>query len=130
MVGAIITHLFIVGGSPAMPIVLLAVDDDDRVGAKGRPMSARTATAVVDPTRLDEGSLRRLFLEARTHNRWLDLPVDDALLRELYELDEARADLRQQPADARGVREEPRREGAAEAGARAAERREDHDARR
>jgi len=36
--------------------------------------------------RLDDGSLNQLFLEARTHNKWLGTPVDDALLRELYGL--------------------------------------------
>jgi 3-hydroxypropanoate dehydrogenase len=49
-------------------------------------MSSMTATAVSDPSRLDEGSLQRLFLGARTHNAWLDRPVDPAVLRELYEL--------------------------------------------
>lgn len=49
-------------------------------------MSARTATALFDQWRLDAASLDQLFVEARTHNRWLDRPVDDALLRELYAL--------------------------------------------
>jgi 3-hydroxypropanoate dehydrogenase len=49
-------------------------------------MSARIATAVADEMRLDRGSLDQLFAEARTHNRWLDRPVDEALLRELYDL--------------------------------------------
>ena len=31
-------------------------------------------------------SLNQLFLEARTQNKWLDTPVDPALLRELYAL--------------------------------------------
>lgn len=31
-------------------------------------------------------NLNRLFLEAHTHNKWLDTPVDEALLRELYGL--------------------------------------------
>ena len=35
---------------------------------------------------LPEASLERLFLQARTHNGWLDAPVDDALLRRLFEL--------------------------------------------
>jgi 3-hydroxypropanoate dehydrogenase len=47
-------------------------------------MSAQTGTAVVDNLRLDEGSLKRLFLDARTQNKWLDTPVDPALLREVY----------------------------------------------
>jgi 3-hydroxypropanoate dehydrogenase len=33
----------------------------------------------------DEG-LKLLFREARTHNVWLDKPVDDALLRQVYDL--------------------------------------------
>ncbi len=37
-------------------------------------------------TRLSASSLDQLFREARSHNAWLDKPVDDALLRELYEL--------------------------------------------
>ena len=49
-------------------------------------MSA-TATAVMHASsRLDAASLDQLFLSARTHNRWLPQPVDDALLREVYEL--------------------------------------------
>lgn len=35
---------------------------------------------------LDDGSWRQLLLDARTHNGWIDKPVDDALLRRLYEL--------------------------------------------
>lgn len=36
--------------------------------------------------RLDETALKQLFLDARTHSAWLDTPVDDATLREIYEL--------------------------------------------
>jgi 3-hydroxypropanoate dehydrogenase len=35
---------------------------------------------------LDDASLELLFLSARTHRRWLDRPVDDALLRRMYDL--------------------------------------------
>jgi 3-hydroxypropanoate dehydrogenase len=35
---------------------------------------------------LDDASLGLLFLDARTHRRWLDRPVEDALLRRVYEL--------------------------------------------
>ena len=35
---------------------------------------------------LDDAAFRLLFLDAHTHNGWLDRPVDDALLRRLYEL--------------------------------------------
>lgn len=37
-------------------------------------------------TALPETALRQLFLDARTHNGWLDKPVDPDLLRQLYEL--------------------------------------------
>ncbi len=36
--------------------------------------------------RLSSEALDQLFLQARTHQKWLDRPVPDALLRELYEL--------------------------------------------
>ena len=49
-------------------------------------MSARTAAAVSGQMRLDEDSLGQLFLDARTYARWVDAPVDEALLRELYGL--------------------------------------------
>ena len=48
-------------------------------------MSARTAI-VSDEMRLDRGSMDQLFIEARTHSRWLERPVTEALLRELYDL--------------------------------------------
>jgi 3-hydroxypropanoate dehydrogenase len=35
---------------------------------------------------LDEGSLNTLFRDARTHGAWLDRPVSDDTLRELYDL--------------------------------------------
>src|SRR4029453_13798953 len=35
---------------------------------------------------LDAAGLGLLFLEARTHRRWIDRPVDDALLRRVYDL--------------------------------------------
>jgi 3-hydroxypropanoate dehydrogenase len=35
---------------------------------------------------LDHGTWRQLLLDARTHNGWIDQPVDDVLLRPLYEL--------------------------------------------
>jgi 3-hydroxypropanoate dehydrogenase len=37
-------------------------------------------------TVLDDAALGLLFLDARTHRRWVDRPVDDALLRRVYEL--------------------------------------------
>jgi 3-hydroxypropanoate dehydrogenase len=35
---------------------------------------------------MDDACVRRLFLDARTHRRWIDRPVSDDLLRQLYEL--------------------------------------------
>lgn len=39
-----------------------------------------------EAARLDSTALDQLFLEARTHNAWLDKPVPDSLLREIAEL--------------------------------------------
>lgn len=39
-----------------------------------------------DATTLADATWRQLLLDARTHNGWLDRPVDDGLLRRLYEL--------------------------------------------
>jgi 3-hydroxypropanoate dehydrogenase len=36
--------------------------------------------------RLDDTALDQLFRSARSHNRWLDKPVDEDLLRQLYDL--------------------------------------------
>lgn len=38
------------------------------------------------PLPLDDNALNQLFLDARTHNAWLDQPVPDDLLRRLYQL--------------------------------------------
>jgi 3-hydroxypropanoate dehydrogenase len=35
---------------------------------------------------LDDAALGQLFLDARTHRKWLDRPVDEALLRRVYDL--------------------------------------------
>ncbi|EPX57834.1 putative reductase RutE in pyrimidine catabolism pathway [Cystobacter fuscus DSM 2262] len=35
---------------------------------------------------LDDASLNTLFNEARSHNAWLDRPVEDSVLKRLYEL--------------------------------------------
>jgi 3-hydroxypropanoate dehydrogenase len=37
-------------------------------------------------TRIDDSGLRQLFLDARTHNGWLDKPVPDSMLRELFDV--------------------------------------------
>jgi 3-hydroxypropanoate dehydrogenase len=49
-------------------------------------MSSPIATLDHDRVRPDDAAVKQLFLDARSHNRWLDTPVDDALLRELYRL--------------------------------------------
>lgn len=49
-------------------------------------MSTRIATIDIDRTALDDAALDRLFFEARTHNRWLDAPVDPAILQRVYEM--------------------------------------------
>jgi 3-hydroxypropanoate dehydrogenase len=38
-----------------------------------------------NPASTNELDINRLFLEARTHSAWLDRPVDDAILRRIYE---------------------------------------------
>jgi len=35
---------------------------------------------------IDDACIRSLFLDARTHRRWLDKPVDDQMLRRVYDL--------------------------------------------
>ena len=36
--------------------------------------------------RIEDDDLRQLFLDARTHNGWLDKPVPDTVLREIYDI--------------------------------------------
>jgi 3-hydroxypropanoate dehydrogenase len=43
-------------------------------------------TMLAGPRRIEDQDLRQLFLDARTHNGWLDKPVPDAVLREIYEI--------------------------------------------
>jgi 3-hydroxypropanoate dehydrogenase len=45
-----------------------------------------TQIGIDDRLRLDREALDRLFLQARTQNKWLADPVDDEVLRELYDL--------------------------------------------
>jgi 3-hydroxypropanoate dehydrogenase len=49
-------------------------------------MSARIAALDIPGTPLDTATLDQLFLEARTFTNWLDRPVEDEVLRELYGL--------------------------------------------
>jgi len=44
------------------------------------------AVALPPAAALNQQALDRLFLEARTHNGWLDRPVSDDLLRQVYDL--------------------------------------------
>ncbi|MBK6849666.1 MAG: malonic semialdehyde reductase [Proteobacteria bacterium] len=44
------------------------------------------ANTLPDATTLPEAVWCQLLLDARTHNGWLDRPVDDSLLQRLYEL--------------------------------------------
>src|SRR5260221_14384170 len=37
-------------------------------------------------SRIEDDVLRQLFLYARTHNAWLDKPVPDTVLREIYDI--------------------------------------------
>ena len=43
-------------------------------------------TTLVSEQSLDAPALDQLFRDARTHNRWLNRPIDDDLLRALYDL--------------------------------------------
>jgi 3-hydroxypropanoate dehydrogenase len=56
------------------------------VDALERAMSATATAVALASSRLGDAALRQLFLDARSQNRWLPQPVDDAVLRELYEL--------------------------------------------
>jgi 3-hydroxypropanoate dehydrogenase len=49
-------------------------------------MKSQIATIDLASQRLDRSGLKQVFLEARSQNRWLDRPVDDTLLYELYEI--------------------------------------------
>jgi len=43
-------------------------------------------TLLTGSRRVNESVLRQLFLDARTHNGWLDKSVPDSLLREIYDI--------------------------------------------
>jgi 3-hydroxypropanoate dehydrogenase len=49
-------------------------------------MSAQAAVVEATAAPLVQEALDRLFVEARTHGRWLQTPVDHRLLRKMYEL--------------------------------------------
>ncbi len=49
-------------------------------------MSTRTAIDVAEQRRRDEHGPKQPCSDARTHDAWMDAPVDDALLRGLNEL--------------------------------------------
>lgn len=41
---------------------------------------------LTETRRIENDGLRQLFLNARTHNAWLDKPVPDSVLREIYDI--------------------------------------------
>ena len=41
---------------------------------------------LTESRRIEDDDLRQLFLDARTHNGWLDKPVPDTVLREIYDI--------------------------------------------
>jgi 3-hydroxypropanoate dehydrogenase len=43
-------------------------------------------TVLTAPRRIEDADLHQLFLDARTHNGWIDKPVPDSMLREIYDL--------------------------------------------
>ena len=43
-------------------------------------------TSLIESRRIQEDDVRQLFLDARTHNGWLDKPVPDSMLGDLYEV--------------------------------------------
>ena len=43
-------------------------------------------TTLAELRRIEDSDLRQLFMDARTHNGWLDKPVPDTVLREIYVL--------------------------------------------
>ena len=49
-------------------------------------MSPNTATLDANRLQLDALGLEQLFLGARSQNAWQDVPVDDAVLHELYDI--------------------------------------------
>jgi 3-hydroxypropanoate dehydrogenase len=49
-------------------------------------MSRKTAALDVERLQLDTRGLEQLFFDARSQNAWQDVPVDDAVLRELYDI--------------------------------------------
>ena len=68
------------------------------MGAPERPISARITAVLGDDMRLDAGSLDQLCVQARTHNKWLQRPIDETLLRGLYDLAKlARTSANSQP---------------------------------
>ncbi len=50
------------------------------------PLVGRHPAPAANDHRLDDAALDRLSRSARTHNGWLDRPVSDAQLRQIYEL--------------------------------------------
>jgi 3-hydroxypropanoate dehydrogenase len=55
-----------------------------QIGGLGAGRETLTFVEESDP--MSDDTLNRLFLGARTHNGWQDRPVDEAILRQLYDL--------------------------------------------
>jgi 3-hydroxypropanoate dehydrogenase len=72
---------------PISPIENMNVDSLPRIAGhqRNRPRLARK-----EPESSLDVALDALFRTARTQNKWLDRPVPDALLRELYDLTKMR----------------------------------------
>jgi len=49
-------------------------------------VTRRTPERTVNGHTVSDESLDQIYRKARTHNVWLDKPVDDALLRQVYDL--------------------------------------------
>ena len=78
--------------------------------------------------RVSDEDLDLIFRKARTHNVWLDKPVEDALLRQVLRPGEDGADLGEHVPDAHRLREVAGGEGTAETGPRCGQRGQDDEA--
>ena len=58
---------------------IFVADDDEKIMKPLDTLPARSR-------RIEDSDLRQLFQHARTHNCWLDKPVPDTMLREIYDL--------------------------------------------
>jgi 3-hydroxypropanoate dehydrogenase len=68
-----------------LPIVTIGARGDIPV-QRNNSRTARVTIHVPDQKAIDAASLKQLFIEARTHNAFLDKPVSDELLHKAIEL--------------------------------------------